>query len=70
MVMPFIGFPKTTIVGPIWLKMMTPEGASLESEFRRLLELDFRHLLSAHGSYLPDSAHASVEAAVERAFSS
>jgi len=70
MVMPFIGFPKTTIVGPIWLKMMTPEGASLESEFRRLLELDFRHLLSAHGSYLPDSAHASVEAAVDRAFSS
>jgi len=67
--MPFIGFPKTTIVGPIWLKIMTPEGASLESEFRRLLELDFQHLLSAHGSFLPDSAHDSVEAAVERAFS-
>lgn len=67
-VMPFIGFPKTTVVGPIWLKIMTPEGASLESEFRRLLELDFRHLLSAHGSLLADSAHASVEAAVDRAF--
>jgi len=67
-VMPFIGFPKTTVVGPIWLKIMTPEGASLESEFRRLLELDFRHLLSAHGSFLADSAHASVEAAVDRAF--
>jgi hypothetical protein len=69
MVMPFIGFPKTTIVGPMWLEAMTPKGASLESEFRRLLELDFRHLLSAHGSYLPDLAHTSVEAAVERAFS-
>jgi len=67
-VMPFIGFPKTTVVGPIWLKIMTPEGASLESEFRRLLELDFRQLLSAHGSLLADSAHASVEAAVDRAF--
>ncbi len=66
--MPFIGFPKTTVVGPIWLKLMTPEGASLESEFRRLLELEFRHLLSAHGSFLPDTAHASVEAAVGRAF--
>ena len=66
--MPFIGFPRTTVVGPIWLKMMTPEGASLESEFRRLLELDFRHLLSAHGSFQRDTAHDSVEAAVNRAF--
>lgn len=66
--MPFIGFPKTMIVGPIWLKLMTPEGASLESEFRRLLELDFEHFLSAHGSFLRDAAHASVAAAVNRAF--
>ena len=27
LVMPFIGFPKTTVVGPIWLKMMTPRAA-------------------------------------------
>lgn len=66
--MPFIGFPRTTIVGPIWLKIMTPEGGSLESEFRRLLELEFQHLFSAHGSFLQDSAHASIEAAVDRAF--
>ena len=36
LLMPYIGFPKTTIVGPIWLKMMTPEGASLQGEFERL----------------------------------
>jgi len=66
--MPFIGFPKTTLVGPVWLKLMTPEGGSLEGEFRRLLELDFEHLLSAHGSLLRDDAHAAVETAVERAF--
>jgi len=67
--MPFIGFPKTTIVGPIWLKMMTPEGGSLESDFRRLLTLEFDSLLSAHGSLLPGGAHASVAKAVDRAFS-
>ena len=68
--MPFIGFPKKMIVGPIWLKLMTPEGASLESEFRRLLELDFSHFLSAHGSLLRDTAHASVTEAIDRAFPS
>ena len=68
LMMPFIGFPKTTLVGPIWLKLMTPEGGSLESEFRRLLRLDFDHLLSAHGSLLHGGAHAAVGAAVDRAF--
>jgi hypothetical protein len=67
-VMPFIGFPRTTIVGPIWLKMMTPEGGSLESEFRRLLTLEFDSLLSAHGSLLRGGAHAGVASAVDRAF--
>lgn len=68
LVMPFIGFPRTTLVGPIWLKMMTPEGGSLESEFRRLLTLDFDTLLSAHGSLLRGGAHSAVAAAVARAF--
>jgi len=66
--MPRIGFPKTTIVGPFWLKLMTPEGADLEGDFRRLLELEFDTLLSAHGTLLASAAHAAVAAAVERAF--
>jgi len=67
-IMPLIGFPKTTIVGPIWLKMMTPKGGSLESEFRRLLKLDFDQLLSAHGTFLESGAHAACERAVEKVF--
>jgi hypothetical protein len=66
--MPFIGFPRTTIIGPIWLKMMTPAGASLKGEFERLLAWDFDSLLSAHGSYLRSGAHAAVEAALRRSF--
>lgn len=66
--MPFIGFPKTTLVGPIWLKIMTPEGGSLKQEFERLLTLDFDALLSAHGSFLAHGAKAAVQAAVDRAF--
>jgi hypothetical protein len=68
LLMPWIGFPKTTLVGPIWLKLMTPEGGSLESEFRRLLTLEFDQLLSAHGSLLASGAHEAVGAAVDKAF--
>lgn len=69
LLMPFIGFPKTTIVGPMWVKLLTPEGGSLESEFRRLLELDFDQLLSAHGSLLVTGAHEACERAVDKMFS-
>ncbi|GJM13229.1 MAG: hypothetical protein DHS20C12_16320 [Pseudohongiella sp.] len=66
--MPFIGFPRTTLVGPIWLKFQTPEDESLESEFRRLLGLRFDRLLAAHGTLLESGAHAAVEKAIEKAF--
>ncbi len=66
--MPFIGFPRTTIVGPIWLKYQTPEGETLEPEFRRLLGLKFDRLLAAHGTLLKTGAHAAVECAVDKVF--
>ena len=66
--MPFIGFPKTTVLGPFWLKMATPGDGSLRGEFDRLLELDFDALIAAHGTYLPSGAKAAVRRAVENAF--
>lgn len=66
--MPFIGFPRTTIVGPIWLKIQTPAGHSLESEFRRLLTYKFDCLLAAHGTLLEHDAHSAVVRAVDKAF--
>ncbi|MCU0919067.1 MAG: hypothetical protein MUF16_01825 [Burkholderiaceae bacterium] len=69
MVMPFIGFPKTTLVGPIWLKEVTPRGGSLRGDFERLLQWRFDSLMSAHGSFLARGAHAAVAAAVRKAFS-
>lgn len=68
--MPFIGFPRTTIVGPIWLKYQTQEGETLEPEFRRLLGLRFDRLLAAHGTLLETGAHAAVERAINKAFES
>ncbi len=69
LILPFIGFPKRTVVGPIWLRRMTPEDKSLEIEFRRLLELDFDALLSAHGTLLKSGARQSVTQAVDDAYS-
>lgn len=69
LLMPWIGFPRTTILGPFWLKLMTPEGASLENEFGRLLSTcSFETLLSAHGSLLRGGAHGAVAAATARAY--
>lgn len=68
LLMPLIGFPRTTIVGPIWLKFMTPENQSLEGEFRKLLALKFDKLLAAHGTLLETGAHAAVEKAINKAF--
>lgn len=66
--MPIIGFPKTCLVGPLWLKGVTPEGGSLKTEFERLLTLDFDRLLAGHGTLLPSGAHDAVERAVAKAF--
>jgi len=68
LMLPFIGFRQRTLIGPLWLKYMTPTGARLEVDFKRLLELPFNHLVNAHGSLLRDNAHTEAAAAVQRAF--
>lgn len=68
LLLPLLGFPKTTLIGPIWLKAVTPPGASMRGDFERLLQLKFDSLFAAHGSFLPTGAHQAVEAAVRKAF--
>jgi len=47
-----------------WLHACEPS----RDDFDRLLGLDFRHLVSAHGEPLRDTAHAAIEATVHRVF--
>ncbi len=68
LLMPYIGFPRTTIIGPFWMKLMTPEGESLKAEFDEILELEFDSLLSAHGTFLETDAHEGVQKAVSSAY--
>ncbi|MHA1537369.1 MAG: hypothetical protein ACTSUD_07425 [Alphaproteobacteria bacterium] len=66
--LPILGIKLGTAVGPIWKKAMTREGGSLLPDFERLLELDFDHLIAAHGALCRGGAKARVRAAVDRAF--
>lgn len=68
LLLPFLGFKKTTQIGPIWLKAATPPGVSLRADFARLLKLPFDSLLAAHGTFLRTGAHAAVSRAVTQAF--
>lgn len=68
MFMPFIGFKKDTVIGPIWRKFMEADAAVLEQEFCQLLNWEFRLLLSAHGSLSRNNAHERVRIAIERAY--
>jgi hypothetical protein len=70
LLMPVLGFSKTTLIGPLWLKAATPPGGSLRTDFERLLALKFDALLAAHGTLLKTGAHAAVARAIARAFAS
>jgi hypothetical protein len=63
-----MGFSLTMLVGPPWLRGATPEGGSLEGDFRRLLDHDFEHMLGAHGGFYRGGAKEAVAAAIARAF--
>jgi hypothetical protein len=68
LVMRFMGFRNTVMIGPLWLKVMTDKGGSLRPDFERLLELDFDHHISAHGDLRRGGARELLRAAVARAF--
>ncbi len=68
LLMPWIGFPRRMIIGPFWLKRMTPEQGSLREEFEKLLTLEFDGLLSAHGSFLATGAKSALRNSIELTF--
>ena len=68
LLMPFIGFPNKTLIGPAWIKLLVEDKEGIKSEFERLLQLDFDQLIAAHGTFLPSGAHAEVEQAFGKMF--
>ena len=66
--MPFIGFPKKTLIGPVWIKLLVEDVEGIKAEFRRLLEWEFDRLLAAHGTFLPADAKLEVQQAYDTMF--
>lgn len=63
-----MGFMTPAQIGPPWRKRMTPAGGTLEPDFHRLLDLEFRHLIGAHGGLLRDEAQSHLRATIERTY--
>jgi hypothetical protein len=64
-----IGFGGRACVGPPWRRACEPkDGPHFGPSFRALLELDFRHLLSAHGPPILDTAKQDLRTSVERLY--
>lgn len=61
-----MGFFTPCVIGPIWLKMVTPAGGSVRADFDRVLALDFDNLISAHGTPKLGGAKEALARNVER----
>lgn len=64
-----IGFKGRACVGPGWRKASEPRtGTSFGPRFRALLDLEWKHLVSAHGPPILDDAKDALRAAVDRLY--
>jgi hypothetical protein len=64
-----MGFAGRACIGPGWRKQCEPkDGAGFAPTFRRILELDFRHVLGGHGAPIRDTAKDDLRAAVARIY--
>jgi hypothetical protein len=61
-----MGFKGRACIGPGWRKQCEPKsGENFGPKFRSLLDLDFDHILSAHGPPVEGGAKADFQAAVD-----
>ena len=61
-----MGFFTPCVIGPLWLKALTPPGGSLRADFERVLALDFEHLVSGHGTPMIGGARQALAQNVAR----
>lgn len=65
-VMYFMGFFTPCVIGPIWLKIVTPPGGTVRPDFERILALDFDNLIGGHGTPKLGGAKAALARNVEK----
>jgi hypothetical protein len=67
-VLKLLGFKKELLIGKPWIKRVTPRGKTMREDFERLLDLDFDHLIAAHGTLLRDNAKSTLQQVVTNTF--
>jgi hypothetical protein len=61
-----MGFRGRACIGPGWRKISEPkDGQGFGPEFRKLLDLDFRHVLGGHGGPMKDTARDDLRTSVD-----
>jgi hypothetical protein len=69
--MALMGFRGRACLGPGWRKQCEPkDGVGFGPTYRRLLALEFRHVLSAHGKPMKDTAREELRASVAKHYPS
>ena len=64
-----MGFRGRGCIGPGWRKQCEPkDGGGFAPDFKRLLELDFRHVMSGHGAPMKDDAKDALRGTVTRLY--
>jgi hypothetical protein len=64
-----MGFRGRACIGPGWRRMCEPRGGpGFGPRFRAILELEFRHIVSAHGPPVLDTAKQDLRASVDRSY--
>jgi hypothetical protein len=64
-----LGFRGRACIGPGWRKQSEPkDGVGFREHFAKLLEHDFKHVLSAHGAPIQDTARDDLRAQVAKIY--
>jgi hypothetical protein len=64
-----MGFRGRACIGPGWRKQCEPkDGVGFRKDFERLLEVDFKHIISAHGAPMKDTAKSDLQASRARIY--
>lgn len=63
-----LGFRIGMNIGPPWIKRVTPKGGTLQSDFEKLLALDFNSVVAAHGAHMATGAKEALYAEVNSVF--
>ncbi len=63
-----MGFKIDLIIGKPWIKRVTPKGSSMLGDFERLMKLDFKHIVAAHGTPLLGGAKEKLKQTIGETF--